>query len=76
MRAFGIADQFSITLAEGTTIVLRLSAAMTGHLRDAAYHLADDPAAAATWDDATRALLVELGDALSDALEMLRGREG
>ena len=42
---------------------------------DAAYHLADDPSAGDTWDEAARELLAELGHALSDALDLLRVRE-
>ena len=44
---------------------------MTAHLRDAAYHLADDPTASETWDEVTLDLLTELGHALSDALDLL-----
>ena len=75
-RAFGIGDQFSITLDAAGRVDLLCSPGMTAHLRDAAYHLADDPAASETWDGAALDLLAELGDALSDALEMVRVREG
>jgi hypothetical protein len=76
MRAFGIGDQFSITLDEAGHVDLLLSPEMTAHIRDAAYHLIDDPSAGETWDTAARDLLAELGDALSDALDLLRVREG
>ena len=76
MRAFGIGDQFSITLDAAGRVDLLLSPGMTAHLRDAAYHLADDPSAGETWDQAARDLLAELGHALSDALDLLRVREG
>ena len=76
MRAFGIGDQFSITLDDAARMDLLCSPAMTAHLRDAAYHLVDDPSAGETWDRAALDLLAELGDALSDALDLLRGREG
>jgi hypothetical protein len=49
---------------------------MTAHLRDAAYHLAEDPTADETWNEPDLDLLTELGDALSDALDLLRVREG
>ena len=75
MRAFGIGDQFSITLTDAGRVDLLCSPSMTAHLRDAAYHLADDPAAGETWDRAALDLLAELGDALSDALDLLRVRE-
>jgi hypothetical protein len=76
MRAFGIGDQFSITLDEAGRVDLLCSPGMTAHIRDAAYYLAEDPAAGETWDEAARDLLAELGDALSDALDLLRVREG
>ena len=76
MRAFGIGDQFSITLDEAGRVDLLLSPTMTGHLRDAASHLAEDPTASASWDEAALDLLTELGHALSDALDLLRVREG
>ena len=70
-RTFGIADQFSITLTDAGLIDVLFSPGMAGHVRDSAFHLADDPAAEDTWDEPTRGLLVELGEALSDALGML-----
>ena len=47
---------------------------MTSHVRDAALWLADDPTAGETRDEATRDLLAELGEALSDALGMVGAR--
>ena len=76
MRAFGIGDQFSITLDAAGRVDLLCSPGMTAHIRDAAYHLAEDPTASASWDEAALDLLAELGHALSDALDLLRGREG
>ncbi len=65
-----------ITLDDAGRVDLLCSPGMTTHLRDAAYHLADDPWDGETWDEAARDLLAELGDALSDALDLLRVREG
>ena len=76
MRAFGIGDQFSITLDAAGRVDLLCSPGMTAHIRDAAYHLVDDPSAGETWDEVTLDLLTELGHALSDALDLLRVREG
>ena len=50
MRAFGIGDQFSITLTDAGRVELLLSTGMTAHLRDAAYHLADARSDGETWD--------------------------
>ena len=63
-------------LDDAGRVDLLLSPGMTGHLRDAAYHLVDDPSAGDTWDEAALDLLAELGHALSDALDLLRVREG
>ena len=76
MRAFGIADQFSIHLENPGHVVLTLSPGMTSHIRDATYHLAEDPAADASWNEPDLELLTELGHALSDALDLMRAREG
>ena len=76
MRAFGIGDQFSITLTAAGRVDLLCSPGMTSHIRDAAYHLAEDHAAGETWNQVALDLLAELGDALSDALDLLRVREG
>jgi hypothetical protein len=61
----------SITLDDAGRVDLLCSPGMTTHIRDAAYHLAEDPSAGETWDEETRDLLAELGDALSDALDLL-----
>jgi hypothetical protein len=66
----------SITLDDAGRVDLLCSPGMTTHLRDAAYHLAEDPSAGETWNEPDLDLLTELGDALSDALDLLRVREG
>ena len=76
MRAFGIADQFSIQVRDDGQIGVIFSADITSHVRDAALWLADDPTAGETRDEATRDLLAELGEALSDALGMVGAQHG
>ena len=68
MRAFGIADQFSIQVRDADHIDVIFSPQMIGYVRDAAYHLVDDSAAGTWWDEPVRDLLFELGEALTDAL--------
>ncbi len=80
MRSFGIGGAFSIEVRErrtpawdGPSIILTLSPALSGHVRDAAYHLVDGEDAD-DWDEAACWLLRELADALSDPVVELARR--
>lgn len=75
MRCFGIADQFSIQVRGADHIDIIFSPQMIGYVRDAAYHLVDDPAAGTWWDEPVRDLLFELGEALTEALAIVHARQ-
>ena len=55
--------------AEHGVITLRLSPEMAAHVRDAAYHLADDPAALARYGERKAGLLEDLANELADVLD-------
>ena len=64
----GMGDVWSLQ-AEHGVITLMLSPEMAAHVRDAAYHLADDPAALARYGEREAGLLEDLANELADVLD-------
>jgi hypothetical protein len=65
----GMGDVWAIN-AEHGVITLALSPEMAAHVRDAAYHLADDPIAVERYGERAAGQLEGLADALADLFDV------